>query len=330
MHNLKTYKLIRWLVAVLFVVASGTWIYGNFDPRVFLTILRSADTLKICFYFPLLILAVWLVRTLRWALVLRSAGTMISPIRLYLSIGTSLGLAAVTPVQSGEMLKVKHAVDDGDIGILRAIGGFAAERFYDVFVLLTLTTLATLVELKSLAQSFAVFALIAIGLLALAAFALNAAPAARLPGWVVDLLETFRVSTRRPTVAFGLAALTTICWVLTALMWQVGMSAIGVNVTLVASTGIVGIVSFASLASMVPGGVGVAEATISGLLILLGFAPEQALSAALVLRLISFWIVALGLIHWVLLESFEPCRNWRNLRRLRGSSPSRSSSGSAT
>lgn len=69
------------------------------------------------------------------------------------------------------------------------------------------------------------------------------------------------------------------------------------------------IFSFSSLAggmSMVPGGIGVAEAGISGLLILNGISPALSIGIALILRLGSFWYGALlGLtVHMIFKKEF--------------------------
>ena len=296
-------KWFRWLTLGLFLAVCGFWLFANLDLRTTIVYVKRADHVKILLYLPLLMLAVWVLRALRWGVVLRSAGVSIDPLRIYLSTATSLGLAAVTPAQSGEMLKIKHAADASKLGLYGGIGGFAAERFYDASVLLMLTILAALVTMKSAAQNFTLVALAVTGVALAGALVLNTIPAGRLPAWLVEVLNGFKASTSRPAVAIGLAALTAACWLLTAVSWQVAMSAVGVDVTLAAAMAIVGIVMFAILASMVPAGIGVSELTISGLLVLLGFAPEQALSAALILRVLGLWAVVLGLIHWCLFES---------------------------
>lgn len=301
MSHLKAGTLVRWLGLGLMLGVLATWAFADLDLQVTLNALQSADTLKIFVYVPLLILAVWLLRAVRWALVLRAAGARMNPLSIYLSTTTSLGLAAVTPAQSGELLKIKHAANASQIGLLGGFGGFAAERFYDVLILLVLTILATMFAAKP--GSFTVFGVVGVGSVIAAALMLNLIPTDRLPTSVIGLLEGFRSSTRRPVVAIELTALTIACWFVSALLWQVTMSAVGVDVPFAAAMAIVGIATFAGVASTIPGGLGVSEVTVSGLLIVLGFGPEQALSAALILRFISLWIVVLGLVHWGVLRS---------------------------
>ena len=97
-----------------------------------------------------------------------------------------------------------------------------------------------------------------------------------MPTWTADFLNSFRASTRRPGAAIALFGLTTLCWLLNALLWQVTLSAVDVHVSFAASMAIVGIVMFAIVASMVPSGIGVSEVTVSGLLVVLGCSPEVA------------------------------------------------------
>ena len=47
-------------------------------------------------------------------------------------------------------MKIKHAAEASQLGLLAGIGGFAAERFYDFLVLLVLTLSASLIALKSI------------------------------------------------------------------------------------------------------------------------------------------------------------------------------------
>src|SRR5690349_11625307 len=126
-------SILRW-IAVSSLVA--VWGALNIDLGATLFALQQANPIKVFLYLPLLILVVWLLRALRWGLIIQAAGVSIDPLRVYLSTAVSLGLAVVTPAQSGEVLKIKHVVDAEQLRFLSAAGGFAAERFYDITILL--------------------------------------------------------------------------------------------------------------------------------------------------------------------------------------------------
>ena len=92
MNGLRRAKWLRWLTLGLVLVICGSWLLYNLNLRTTLTILQRADTIKILLYLPLLMLAGWTIRAVRWGVVLRSAGVTIEPLPLYLSIGAALGL----------------------------------------------------------------------------------------------------------------------------------------------------------------------------------------------------------------------------------------------
>jgi uncharacterized protein (TIRG00374 family) len=73
------------------------------------------------------------------------------------------------------------------------------------------------------------------------------------------------------------------------------------SISIVLSTFIFSFASLAGALSLIPGGLGVAEATLSGLLVLFGLSSTIAVGAALIMRLVTLWYGAiLGFLVYIL------------------------------
>jgi glycosyltransferase 2 family protein len=292
------HRALRLTVAALLVTAFGAWTMLHVDLPALSVILAGADPTVVLLAMPALILAIWTARTVRWLVVLAALGIAAPFGRTYLSIGAALGLAVVTPFQAGELLKLAHARRAHRVELATAAGGFAAERALDILVLAALTLAAGLTTgtgrlfwaLCALAGAGAVLAMV----LRMHRYELPVSLARGLQA-ALDL---------RPwRILLPMVAATVASWLLTALLWQTAAAAVDVHVPFSLNILLVGFVMLATIASLVPGGAGVSDFAAVAVLVQHGYAAEQAVAAAMMLRLITVLAAVLGVLHWMVLRA---------------------------
>ncbi|AKB36542.1 hypothetical protein MSSAC_1952 [Methanosarcina siciliae C2J] len=107
--------------------------------------------------------------------------------------------------------------------------------------------------------------------------------------------------TMEPATFISLSLLNSLAWFFECLGLYYVILGFGQSLDIALSTFIFSFSSLAGGVSMIPGGIGVAEASISGLLMLNDISPELSISIALILRLGSFWYGAvLGFAVYIL------------------------------
>jgi len=245
-----------------------------------------------------IILMVWGTRAVRWYGLMSALGYRPRHItRFYLNMGIALGLGALTPAQLGETSKVFF--DDRTRGDRASVlGAFAAERLADFASLIILASLFGPFWLQALVLSGTVAAIMSLGV---AKRFVSDSTLLRLPTPLYQGITGLSIIVRNiPTLLLFLTT-TALSWALTVLMWHQAFGFAEITEVSIVSTGaIVGTVTLAVVASLVPGGIGVSEAGIAAALSSLGVLASQALVAALIVRALGVISVILGGLHYLL------------------------------
>lgn len=234
------------------------------------------------------LLAICAIRGSRWLVVL---GIQPSPTNLWQSFcanGASAGLAALTPFQLGEAIKIKLIPDHHGTAWRLSVSAFFVERLLD------LATLCS-VGLSGLAFHFghawaAPLALLLplLGMLLLSLLC----RLIRLPSKLQPYTEVLRYTQR-----VAIAALLTIpLWLLYAALWWTALHAMNITLDFPQIAILLGGVMLAVVASMTPGGLGVSELSSRGLLLWLGMSSADAEIGAIAIRLLTPLIAAVGLL----------------------------------
>jgi uncharacterized membrane protein YbhN (UPF0104 family) len=295
--------VVRWVIVCIILAGLAVWALASVGVNQVARTIASADAFGVFVAMPLLLLAGWALRAARWIVILRAFGIVAPVVRTYLSIGASLGLAAVTPVQAGELLKVVHLRSDHGVSISRGVGGFAAERFADIVVLAILTLFTSSVLFTERPYSFHLAVLIALAaVVGVLAVRLRSADWLPLPGMVRSMIAGYAEIARKPALMLLIFASTFASWVLTAKLWQVSLATVGVEISMVRSVLLMGFVTLATVLSFLPGGAGVSEIAAVVVLAQQGYTVEQGVVAALILRFITILAIVLGLVHGLLLK----------------------------
>lgn len=244
------------------------------------------------------ILLYWLLRTLRWFLLLRSAVPSVAFADLYWCSALALGLAIVTPMQSGEMLKMEMLKKYLHVDRASGYSAFVVERVSDLVVVcgLAMTGLAVAGGpaggLSRPTLGYFCLSLMA-GVLAGSAVIWRC----RFPGWIGRFQAHLRRCLSDGWTLPAVMGLTVVCWLVTALGWYVCLLGIGVDIGWLWAVMLTSTMTLVNLLSFIPGAVGVSEAGISLLLLQWGQAPPQAQAGAIILRGYSVLILVCGILH---------------------------------
>jgi len=265
-------------------------------------------------YFPLVLLLTllnYILRFFKWHYYLGLVGVSDYPLsksaRLFLA-GFPL---AVTPGKVGEAFKGVWLQKETGLAVSKGISVVLAERISDGLGVLLLSTLGVI----AYPRYWPAFATV-LGGLVLLIFIIQIRPAAL---WMLDLgaklplIKRISSSLRefyegsyvlfRPKAILVAVSLGTISWlgegigmyfVLRGLEVPSGWETLSIAVFVLAFSTVIGAVS------ALPGGLGAAEASIAGMLVLLlGLTKDTAAAATLLIRFATLWFaVLLGLIVW--------------------------------
>jgi uncharacterized membrane protein YbhN (UPF0104 family) len=222
---------------------------------------------------------------------------------------------AITPAKVGEVLKALLVRDRVGTEVGRTASVVMAERLTDVVALLLLSALG----LTALPQGRWLLAAVA-GLLAVTVLILKVPrlghilrdrlPAHPLIGRAMGPLRTF-VGAGRVLLAPGPLAvavlLSVVSWFFECLALYLVLHGLDRPIGIRAASFLYAFASLAGAVSMLPGGLGVAEGSLTGLLVGLGTPAPDAVAATLLVRAVTLWL-AVGIGVMILLAAFRPHR----------------------
>ena len=296
-------KLIWLLPAALLAYCAYQLIYA-FHWAALLTVLRHADVRLFCLAGGATVIAYWLVRTARFALLLPRHAIPFGD--LYLFTALALSLSLLTPAQSGEIAKMELLQRAGYVERLPGYGAWVAERTLDALVLIALALASVPWTLRAgahLAWELA-GALLIVLLLVGALLMGRRFPAGKAGALLRQIAGAFHDG-RRLALAI---ALTLLAWGCVALGWQVSLASIGITLHPLGTLALMSGVTLLQIASLIPGGIGIAEVSIAQLLGHMDVAAASAEAGALLLRGYGVLIIALGAGHlgwWRLRQSIK-------------------------
>ena len=295
-----------WTIAGLVAAACIAYIAASFQWRSIAESLRQCDPIWFFGGGMMSLFAYWLLRSIRWLLLLRLLGSEISLSNAYFSSAVSLGLSLLTPFQSGEALKVELLKRSGLVERGTGYGAFASERVMDLAVVFGLGALALVMHLQSveIARSLVVWL---VGLLALMILGVYVMKRILLHWRLEAIRAQLTALSARPVQLINLLIITLIAWLVVAAGWYACFRSIGIDVGMWRSVEVTALATIVNILSLIPGAVGISEVSISELLIRSGIDIPQAQSAALAVRGYGVLAIVLGAAHL-------PMRQWFRLR----------------
>lgn len=246
------------------------------------------------------ILVYWLLRTARWSVLLGAANDGISVKELYLSTAISLGLAIVTPLQSGEAAKVEWLKRRGKLDRKTGYSAFALERLLDLAVLCTFG----LAGLGGRAWSTSLVPWLLAGLAAGAACLVGIARFAHRDNRLGEFVASFRLLAGDTALLLKVFGLTVASWLVVALGWHICLASLSIVLHAGDSITLVSLVTLANVLSFVPGAWGISEIGIAAFLRAIGYDPVAAQAGAIILRGYGLLTLAIAVLHLPFAKAF--------------------------
>lgn len=290
----RRHRLIAMVISLVVFATSAWYISVTFQWCELGQVLKDVNLLCLIAGGGTSIMIYWLLRALRWHILLRRTDTHVFFLDLYLCTAVSLSFALFTPLQSGEMLKVELLKKYGLLQRVPGYGSFLVERALDLVILVTMACVSLLTILNVLpSQAYAygilgcmVFACV-VGVIMLMKLQLKGRPQ--------QLLETMRQCVGDVSTLLLITLITAVSWASVAFSWQVFLYASGIHLNFLQAVALMSIVALISILSLIPGGLGISEAGTSQLLMHFGVTAAVAQAGALVLRSYSIVAIVLGL-----------------------------------
>ncbi len=308
-------KSLPILIGTAIFLVCINYIYETFQWSEIVYILRSAKLQWLFAAGSLSILLFWLLRSLRWHVLLKALGVRIGFVELYFCTALSLTVSTLTPLQSGEILKIELLKGRNVMERSPGYRSFLLEKTLDVFVIAMIAVVGAVCRLYfHLDQaSFWTILLISITLISLAVLYLLRMPARfATAGWLRRMLLIYDNRT-----LLIVTALTVCAWIIVAVGWQICLFSISLYLDLGKILFMVASLSIMNVLSFIPGALGVFEASTTQFLLHFGYGATVAQAGAIILRFQLLLVVALGTIHYIIWR-YRKTRGGARRNRARG------------
>jgi uncharacterized membrane protein YbhN (UPF0104 family) len=287
MTNSMVRRLARSSVIALITLVCTWWTLRVFDWRSIAHALRQLRIAEFIFLSFGAVVLIFTIRGIRWLTVL---GIPFDRRRLLQSIfanGAAVGIASITPFQLGEVIKLRMIPDHHGSAWRVGVSAFFLERILDLSGVCGIGLCGLLLHVGKVWMA----GMAALAPLWCSQMLLFLAPLSqKLPsGWIP---YTALLHQRWPVTVAGI--LTAILWLLYTAMWWIAADSIHVRLSVDQVCLLIGSVMLTVVASMTPGGLGVAELGTRGILMWLGKSQSEADAAAIGLRLLTLVLMVLG------------------------------------
>ena len=285
-----------WLVIIFAVVVYLIMgIYADFG-----SLLSAIEKFNWIFIPVMLILVViaYIIRFLKWNLFLKSVGVNLKLKDNLFVFFSGMGMI-ITPAKVGEIWKGWLIKDINGESLSKTVPVVITDRVTDVIGLVILSLLGILYYKEGI--------YILIALILIFAGLIIAVRSEKISGKIISMLEnragkyskdiktmhaTF-LQLMNPKNMVGLSFLSAFAWFFECLAFYFVIMGFGQSIGVILSTFVFSFATLIGAISMIPGGLGVAEATISGMLQYFGLTSTDAVGAMLIIRFGTFWFGAI-------------------------------------
>lgn len=296
-----------WLILIFAVVVYVVMgVYADLGDL--LTALESFDWKFIILLLGLTTLG-YLIRFVRWDYFLRGVGVKLNMrdnLFVYIS-GLSM---TITPAKAGEIWKGWLIRDINGESLSKTVPVVISDRLTDILALVFLSLLGILYYRQGTYIIVAILILFGVFVLAVRSEAVSnmlirvlEKRAGKYSKDVESMHQTFK-ETLTPKKLVVTTVLGLMAWFMECLALYLAILGFGDHLGMVVSTFTFSFASLAGALSMIPGGLGVAEATLSGLLQFFGLTATLSVGVAIVIRFATLWYgTFLGLAVYLLGKS---------------------------
>ena len=290
MENNKVWLVILFAVVVYLVMG----IYADFG-----SLLIAIEKFNWIFI-PLMIVLVliaYFVRFLKWSLFLKSADVHLKLKDNLFVFFSGMGMI-ITPAKVGEIWKGWLIRDINGEKLSKTVPVVITDRVTDVIGLVILSLLG-IFYYKNGIYILIILLLIFVGFFI-------ALKSEKISGKMISILEkragkyskdiktmhTTFLQLMNPKNMVGLSFLSAFAWFFECLALYFVIIGFGQSLNVILSTFVFSFASLVGAISMIPGGLGVAEATLSGMLQYFGLTSVDSIGAAMIIRFGTFWFGA--------------------------------------
>jgi uncharacterized membrane protein YbhN (UPF0104 family) len=312
------YRAAAIIFSAAIFVGSSIYVALTFQWGQIALALKEVNLIHLVGYGGSSIVLYWMIRALRWHLLLKQTDTIVPFFDVYMCTAVSLSFSIFTPLQSGEMLKVELLRKYGMIQRFPGYGSFLVERALDLATVLTIAGISLLTALNFLPDRSYAFYIIAASI-SFGVIGICILYKLRFTGRAQQLLNHMNQCVRNVPKLLLVTLITCVSWASVAFSWYILLYCGALPLDFLKTVALMSTVTLISIISLVPGGLGISEAGTSQVLIWLGFASTAAQTGTLLLRSYSIIAIVLGVAHLAL---------WKVVRRRR--SPHSAAAASAT
>ena len=291
MANNKVWLVIIFAVVVYLIMG----IYADFG-----SLLSAIEKFNWIFIPVMLILVMiaYMIRFLKWNLFLKSVGVNLKLKDNLFVFFSGLGMI-ITPAKVGEIWKGWLIKDINGESLSKTVPVVITDRVTDLIGLVILSLLGILYYKEG------IYILMALILIFAGFFV--AVRSEKISGKIISILEnragkyskdiktmhaTF-LKLLNPKNMVGLSFLSVFAWFFECLALYFVIIGFGQSISVILSTFVFSFASLIGAISMIPGGLGIAEATISGMLQYFGLTSVDSVGAAIIIRFGTLWFGAI-------------------------------------
>ena len=305
------YRVAAIIFSAAVFVGSTIYVVFTFQWGPIVLALKEVNLIYLIGYGGSSIILYWMIRALRWHLLLKRTDTIVPFFDVYMCTAVSLSFSIFTPLQSGEMLKVELLRKYGMIQRLPGYGSFLVERALDLAIVLTIAGISLLTALNILPDRSYAFYLIAASI-SFGVIGIYALYKLRFTGRAQQLLDHMNQCISNVPKLVLVTFITCVSWASVAFSWYILLYCGSLPLDFLKTVALMSTVTLISILSLVPGGLGISEAGTSQVLIWLGFASTAAQTGSLLLRSYSIIAIVLGVAHLTLWKIVRKRRNRRS------------------
>lgn len=295
------------LIGIFFFIVCANYIVHTFQWAEIVTILLNANLIWLLVAGSFAIILFWIFRSLRWYVLLKASGVHVNFLDLYFCTSVSLTISTLTPLQSGEMLKIeflrRYSLMDRSVGY----SSFLLERIMDVSAVSLLALAGTLSRYYFGVDQASIW-IVLIGLVIFLCLGIFVVTKINVRSKILDSFKQMLLSAHDGKTLSLLILLTFCSWVTVAFGWQVCLYSISIQISLEKMLFMAATLSIINVMSFIPGALGIFEVGTTEFLLSFGNSAALAQTGAVILRAQLLVIIVLGVIHLVLGKIFTSVR----------------------
>jgi len=297
--------LFNSLFLAIVVLSFSIWyLYVSFEWKDTIKQLTKINLLSLALQLWAVHFAYILIRTLRIYVLLQNSQASISFIKLYWITALSSSLSLFTPSQIGEALKIEFLHRYRYVNRHVGFSLFAIEKAVDISVLALIGLTSLIFGINFLSNYpvlwIAITIFIIMGylyLIILKFFGLH---------WYRDqrLVQVYKFNINANAL-IKTVILSFLAWIFVGISWQIAFYGVDVKISTPQVACLISLITFGSLISFIPGGLGILELLTLEALINMGLEPIPAQTGGIILRFQWLMIIIFGLVHLLLFSILQ-------------------------